>query len=85
MKANAKNTRKISNLYHDYSQIDGEKDLKRRKLTLSEYKDIAFFANELQRNGFFLTFSKTIAEYFKRFGFMVIPPHDFEINFKIEI
>jgi hypothetical protein len=85
MKMNAKNTRKISNLYHDYLQIDSEKELKKRNLTLVEYKDIAFFANELQRNGFFLTFSKAIAEYFKRFAFVVMPPHDFEINFKIEI
>lgn len=85
MKANVKNTRKISNLYRDYSQIDSEKELKKRKITLAEYNAIAFSANELQSNGFFLTFSKAIAEYFKRFNFTVIPPHDFEINYKIEI
>lgn len=85
MKINVKNTRKIPNLYHDYLQIDSEKELKKRNITLAEYNAIALFANELQSNGFFLTFSKVIAEYFKRFGFMVIPPHDFEINFKIEI
>lgn len=66
-----KNIKKIAKLYRDYTMIDCATDLKRRKLTLSDYHIIPKLANDIQKYGKTATFIESIANYFKKFGFDV--------------
>lgn len=63
--------RKMAALYHDYTHIDNNSDLRKRRLHLNDYQAISDLANDIQRTGEVRTFLDAVANYFKRFGFTV--------------
>lgn len=71
MKMTVEQYKKISNIYHDYISIETEKDLRKRKMSLSDYDAFRDCFNEIQRNGKTETFISALADYFKKFGFTV--------------
>ena len=71
MKFTAQQNRKIASVFSDYNAIENEIDLKKRKLTLSEYQTCKQVLDDIRYNGKSETFIKNIADYFKKFGFEV--------------
>lgn len=71
IKLSAKQIRKISNLFNDYQDIESDHDLRRRHLQLVDYQAIPELANSIQKTGEVRTFLDAVANYFKRFGFIV--------------
>lgn len=63
--------RKMVALYHDYTHIENDSDLRKRRLHLNDYQAIPGLANSIQRTGEVRTFLDVVANYFKRFGFTV--------------
>ena len=81
-KMNDKEYKKMKKIYDDYTSIDSDKDLNRRKITLYEYKVVANIATNIQEYGKGRTFIIAVANYFKKFGFNVKLDDD-GINFII--
>lgn len=66
-----KKYRLIAKLYSDLQSIDRSEDLRRRGLSLTDYHMVVDLFNRIQKDGFVLTISTKVAEYFKKFGFHV--------------
>ena len=62
---------KLAKVFKDLNAIDNVNDLKKRKLTLNEYYTCQKVFNDLNTYGKSETFIKNVADYFKRFGFIV--------------
>ena len=71
MKFTAQQNRKIASIFSDYNAIENKIDLKKRKLTLSEYQTCKQVLDDIRYNGKSETFIKNISDYFKDFGFEV--------------
>lgn len=71
MKFTAQQNRKIASVFSDYNAIENEVDLKKRKLSLSDYRACEQVLDEIRCNGKSETFIESIADYFKKFGFKV--------------
>lgn len=84
MKFTTKQHKIISTLYHDYMAIDTETDLRKQKISLSDYRAIPEIFGEVQRYGTVKCFITSIAEYFKKHGFTVELEPD-NVNYNISI
>lgn len=84
MKLTAKQHKILSALYHDYTAIDTEADLRKRKISLADYRAIPEIFGEVQRHGTTKCFISSIAEYFKKHGFTVELELD-NVNYNISI
>lgn len=84
MKLTAKQHKILSAFYHDYMMIDTAAELKKRKISLSDYHAIPTIFESVQRNGTTKCFITSIAEYFRKNGFTVeIEPNG--VNYDISI
>ena len=81
---NIKLIKAITNVYEDYKTIEYDDDLRKRKLTLSDYNAIPTLIKELNEQKHAKTFISSVADYFKRNGFDVIMGSD-GINYKIYV
>lgn len=84
MKLTTKQHKILSTLYHDYISIDTEADLRKRKISLTNYYAIPEIFGEVQRYGTTKCFISSIAEYFKKHGFTVELEPD-NVNYNISI
>ena len=84
MKLTVKQYKILSALYHDYPAIDTEADLKKRKILLADYRAIPEIFGEVQRHGTTKCFISSIAEYFKKYGFIVELESD-NVSYNISI
>lgn len=84
MKLTVKQHKILSTLYHDYTAIDTEADLKKRKISLADYHAIPEIFGEVQRYGTTKCFISSIAEYFKKHGFTIELEPD-NVNYNISI
>lgn len=82
MKMTSKQMVKISAIYHDYVYIENDDDLKKRKLSLSDYRAFPEIFTEIQSNGSAETFILSIANYFEKYGFTVTKK---SVNYYISI
>lgn len=73
MKFTAQQNRKIASIFSDYKSIEDENDLKKRKLSLSDYRACEQVLDEIRYTGKSETFIESISDYFKKFGFEVKP------------
>lgn len=71
MKMTAKQIKKLSAIYHDYMCIENDADLRKRKLSLSDYNAFPDIFKRIQAHGSTETFISSIADYFKKYGFTV--------------
>ena len=71
MKMTAKQIKKLSAIYHDYMCIEKDTDLRKRKLSLSDYNAFPDIFKTIQSHGSTETFISSIADYFKKYGFTV--------------
>ena len=71
MKMTAKQIKKLSAIYHDYMCIENDADLRKRKLSLSDYNAFPDIFKTIQSHGSTETFISSIADYFKKYGFTV--------------
>lgn len=62
---------KLTNIYHDYTNIEYATELKRRHITYAEYQAFPRVFKEIEEYGKGLTFMTGLANYFKQFGFAV--------------
>ena len=68
-----KNNRLFQKILHDFKNIENEKDLKKRGLSLSDYNyiyDILSILCDLKSSA--QTINKNAADYFKKYGFNVV-------------
>lgn len=84
MKLTVKQYKILSALYHDYTVIDTAADLKKRKISLVDYHAIPEIFGEIQKHGNVKCFITSIAEYFKKHGFIVELEPD-SVNYNISI
>lgn len=71
MKFTAQQNRKIASIFSDYKSIDDASDLKKRKLSLSDYRACEQLIDDIRYTGKAETFIESISDYFKKFGFEV--------------
>ena len=71
MKFTAQQTRKITRIFSDYKSIESESNLKKRKLSLSDYRACEQVLDDIRYTGKAETFITSIADYCKKFGFEV--------------
>lgn len=71
MKFTAQQNRKIASIFSDFKSIEDGNDLKKRKLSLCDYRACEQVLDEIRCNGKSETFIKNISDYFKKFGFEV--------------
>lgn len=68
----------LSNAFSEFKSIDDERNLKRNKLLLNDYytvRDILDKISKVDGNTSVHTLSESVAEWFKRNGFIVYPPN----------
>lgn len=83
----AKRMQVFASAYSKYMNIENDADLKKERLTLTDYK-IAFDVLRLLSgvNGSAVpVLSSGVAEWFRRAGFIVDDPHENKINYIISI
>lgn len=76
MKAKAINGDLVFKTLKVLDNVDGEKDLKRLKLTPLEYETARLLLKEYWANGEANTFWRGVADFFKKQGFTVEPTVD---------
>lgn len=71
MKFTPTQNRKISSVYSDLNSIEHSNDLNRLKFSLNDFRTCQDVFEEIRYNGKSETFNKSVADYFKKFGFTV--------------
>lgn len=71
MKFTAQQNRKFASIFSDYNSIEAANDLKKRKLSLSDYRACEQILDDIRYTGKSETFNTSVAAYFKKFGFEV--------------
>lgn len=84
MKLTIKQYKILSTFYHDFISIDTEADLRKRKISLADYRAIPEIFKSVQVHGTAKCFITSIAEYFKKHGFIVELEPD-GVNYDISI
>ena len=84
MATTTKKQNNLTRLYTALNAIEDYKDLRRNKLTLSEYYAAQEVYNELLRFRIAKTFISAVADFFKRFNFSVTLDYD-KVNFIINL
>lgn len=84
MKLTTKQHKILSTFYYDYISIDTEADLRKRKISLADYRAIPEIFGEVQRCGTVKCFITSVAEYFRKHGFTVALEPD-GVNYDISI